>query len=91
MDEKIVKLLFDIKMAISEIDSFLSEKPVTIANYRNNQQLKRAVERDLEIIGEAVSKILSMERNFPLENAHKITGLRNQIIHAYDNISDEMI
>jgi uncharacterized protein with HEPN domain len=29
--------------------------------------------------------------NFPIDNARKIVGLRNQIIHAYDNISDENI
>lgn len=56
--------------------------------------LKRAVERDLEIIGEAINRILKKDSSF--EN--KITnvklifgGLRNQVIHAYDSISDENI
>lgn len=53
--------------------------------------LKRAVERDLEIIGEAVNRILKRDPEFPIEYAKKIVGLRNQIIHAYDNISDENI
>jgi uncharacterized protein with HEPN domain len=53
--------------------------------------LKRAVERNLEIIGEAVNRILKGNPQFSILNVKKIVGLRNQIIHAYDNISDENI
>ena len=53
--------------------------------------LKRAIERNLEIIGEAINRILKEDPDFPIENAKKIIGLRNQIIHGYDSISDENI
>ncbi|MEI7503098.1 MAG: HepT-like ribonuclease domain-containing protein [Paludibacter sp.] len=53
--------------------------------------LKRAIERNLEIIGEAVTRILREEPEFPLENAKRIIGLRNQIILGYDSVSDENI
>jgi len=55
--------------------------------------LKRAVERDLEIIGEAISRIIKRYPTFEnkITNAKAIIGLRNQVIHAYDNISDENI
>jgi len=55
--------------------------------------LKRAVERDLEIIGEAMNRILTRNSAFLLKitNSKSIVGLRNQVIHAYDNISDENI
>ncbi len=55
--------------------------------------LKRAVERDLEIIGEAVNRIIKQDSNYidQISNAKAIVGLRNQVIHAYDNISDENI
>ena len=55
--------------------------------------LKRAVERDLEIIGEALNRIIKREPDFEVKitNAKAIIGLRNQVIHAYDNISDENI
>ncbi len=91
MDEKILKYLFDIKIAIDEIDLFLSVEKRTFENYKNNLLLKRGIERNLEIIGEAVNRILKMDVNFEIANAKKIIGLRNQIIHAYDNISDENI
>jgi len=91
MDEKILKLLFDIKKAIKEIDGFFDVYPLTFDHYRENILLKRAVEREFEIIGEAVNRILKIEENFPIDNARNIIGLRNQVIHAYDAISDENI
>jgi len=91
MNEKILKWLFDIRAAIDEIESFFEEYPKDFNQYKSNLILKRAVERDLEIIGEAVNRIINQNENFPIENAKRIIGLRNQIIHAYDNISDESI
>jgi uncharacterized protein with HEPN domain len=49
------------------------------------------VERNIEIIGEAVSRILKIDPNFKLENAKNIIATKNRIIHSYDNISDEVI
>lgn len=91
MDEKILKWLYDIKDAIEEIESYFSDYPKDFRSYQKNTLLKRAIERDLEIIGEAVNRILRQDMNFPIENAKRIIGLRNQIIHAYDSISDENI
>lgn len=45
----------------------------------------------MEIIGEAVNRILHKQPDIPIKNAKSIVGLRNQIIHSYDNISDENI
>jgi uncharacterized protein with HEPN domain len=91
MDERILKWLYDIQEAINEIDSYFSEHPKDFNHYKSNILLKRAIERDLEIIGEAISRILKTAPDFPIENAKRIIGLRNQIIHAYDSISDENI
>ncbi len=91
MDERILKWLYDIKSAIEEIESYFVEIPRDFNQYSANLILKRAVERDLEIVGEAVNRILKQDPDFPIINAKRIVGLRNQIIHAYDNISDENI
>ena len=55
--------------------------------------LKRAVERNLEIIGEALNRILKQNPKIAnqITNSKAIISLRNQVIHAYDNISDENI
>ena len=93
MDERILKWLFDIKIAIEEIDSYFENQEKDFFKYRKNIMLKRAIERNLEIIGEAMNRILKRDSSFESEisNAKAIIGLRNQVIHAYDNISDENI
>ncbi len=91
MNEKILKCLYDIKFANDEIDSYFINREKRFEEYSKDTILKRAIERDLEIIGEAINRILAIEPEFPIQNARKIIGLRNQIIHAYDNISDENI
>jgi len=45
----------------------------------------------LEIIGEAVNRILKKDKDFKLDNAQKIIGTRNRIIHGYDKVSDDLI
>jgi len=53
--------------------------------------LRRATERNLEIIGEAVRKILEIEPTIEITPVKNIIGLRNLISHAYDSIEPEMI
>jgi uncharacterized protein with HEPN domain len=91
MNEKVLKSLFDIKIAIQEIDSFLPQEKLSLSDYKKNLLLKRAIERNLEIIGEAMNRILKEDQDFPIKEAFRIVGLRNQIIHGYDSISDENI
>lgn len=93
MDERILKWLYDIKMAIDEINGYFEKEPKDFLQYQKNLMLKRAIERNLEIIGEAMHRILQRDNKFSakIPNARAIVGLRNQVIHAYDNISDENI
>lgn len=93
MDERILKWLYDIKLAIEEIDSFFETNERNFIAYKQNILLKRAVEREFEIIGEAVNRIIKRDSSFSakIQDAQNIIGLRNQVIHAYDNISDENI
>ncbi len=90
MDINIKTWLLDIQRSIDEIFEFLGERRDFIA-YQKDLETKKAVERNLEIIGEAVNRILKTDSSFPLENAKNIIGTRNRIIHSYDNISDELI
>lgn len=93
MDERVLKWLFDIKFAIIEIESYFDGQERDFYVYRNNIMLKRAIERDLELIGEAMNRILKYDPSIEtmITEAKSIVGLRNQVIHSYDNISDENI
>jgi len=53
--------------------------------------LKRAVARNIVIIGEAMNRILKEMPDIAIKESHRIAGLRDQIIHGYDSISDENI
>lgn len=90
MSKKIQKWLLDIRASIEAIQSFLSDNP-DFEYYQNNLMLRRAVERELEILGEAVNRILKQQPDYPLTDARRIVDLRNHIIHRYDNVSDEII
>ncbi len=91
--KEFLKWIYDIYLALNEIDSYFKNTEKDFFEYRKNTMLKRAIERYLEIIGEAVNRILKRDSSFEknISNAKAIIGLRNQVIHAYDNISDENI
>jgi len=76
MDEKILKWLYDIKGAIDEIEGYFTNFPKDFEHYKSNIILKRAVERDLEIIGEAVNRIIKRDPDFPIENAVQISWIK---------------
>jgi len=91
MDSEIKTWLFDILESINEIDGYFENQPKRFENYTNDTRTKRAVERDIEIIGEAANRIFKKGKGFSLENIQKIIGTRNRIIHGYDKISDDLI
>lgn len=91
MDIELKVWLQDIITAINEIDSFFADRPRVFEAFKQDIKTKRAVERNLEIIGEAVSRVLRKDSSLLISNSKKIIGTRNRIIHGYDNISDEMI
>jgi uncharacterized protein with HEPN domain len=90
MDIRIQASLLDIKLCIEEIYEFLGERRDFIA-YKSYLKTKKAVERNIEIIGEAMNRILKVDKDFPIPNAKNSIGTRNRIIHSYDNISDDVI
>ena len=91
MNEDVKVWLYDIFQSINEIESYYENKPKIFREYVSDIKTKRAVERNLEIIGEAVNRILRKDESIRLKNAKKIVGTRNRIIHGYDKISDELI
>jgi len=91
MDNDIKTWLYDILQTVNEVDSFFENKPRIFSDYVKDLRTKRAVERNIEIIGEAVNRILKKDKDFSLENAQLIIGARNRIAHGYDKISDALI
>lgn len=68
MNEKILKYLYDVKLAIDEIDTFFIDNEKRYEEYQKNILLKRAIERNLEIIGEAIKRILCHNLRLIMKN-----------------------
>lgn len=64
MDNDIKTWLYDILQSINEIDSYYNNKPVIFEEYVSDIKTKRAIERNLEIIGEAANRILKKRQGF---------------------------
>ena len=79
MQIEIKSCLYDILNAINEIDTFFVDTKFTFEIYRRDIRIKRAVERNIEIIGEAMNRILTLDDSFQLSNARKIVDTRNRI------------
>lgn len=74
--------LIDIKDTVHEALSFV--EGCTYESYTEDRMLQRALQRDLEIIGEAAAKVSrDLQHDFPQLPWDKMRGNRNQLIHAY--------
>ena len=91
MDNNIKTWLFDILSSINEIESYFIDRPKEFKVYENDVRTKRAVERNIEIIGEAMNRILKEDSEIIISNSRKIVDVRNRIIHGYDSVSDDVI
>lgn len=81
---------FDILNAIHEIELFLTDTPSFTA-YETDLKTRRAIERNLEIIGEAMHRIQNKNPSLIFTNSRKIIETRNRIIHGYDAVSNEIL
>lgn len=88
---EIQKLLFDIRQACHQLDAFTSGR--SLEDYKRDPMLRSAVERQFEIIGEALSQ--AIQRDPALEKeisaTRRIIAFRNRLIHRYASVADEVV
>jgi len=90
MKPEIKKHLYDVNVSINSIFEYLGNKR-DFKEYLNNKLLRRAIEREIEIIGEAINRILKQYPDLKIENARRIVDTRNWVIHGYDKVDDVII
>jgi len=90
MENAIQTWLEDILKSIDEIYEFLPEKRI-YHEFRKDLKTRKAIERNIEIIGEAVNRILNVNPVIDITNVRKIVDTRNRIIHGYDSVSEDII
>ena len=71
MDERIKVWLLDIIKAIEEIENFFKDYPNDYTIFEKDLLRRRAVERNTEIMGEAINRIFKVDPNFPLIEVKK--------------------
>ena len=90
MDNEIKKYLFDIQESIDSIQNYLGDKR-DFKIYMSDKMLRRAIEREFEIIGEAMSRIEKLDSTIEISGKRQIISMRNRVIHGYDKIDNEII
>jgi uncharacterized protein with HEPN domain len=87
----VVKLLDDMAESAAAIQSFTRGR--TESDDHTDRQLRRATEREFEIIGEALHRLLQKAPALAHRISHtpKIVGFRNVLAHGYDSIRDPAV
>lgn len=85
------KLLQDILERIEAIQQ--DNQGIDVAGYQANRLLRFATERQFEIIGEAVSRLLRADAALAarISDYRKIIDFRNAITHGYDLVDDQLV
>ncbi|MES2661490.1 MAG: HepT-like ribonuclease domain-containing protein [Verrucomicrobiota bacterium] len=91
MNPKTIKRLEDSKDACVRIRQFL--KDVSLDTFLGSALLQSAVERQLEIIGEALGAGAKEDDSLveTIPDLPRIVGLRNRLIHGYDSVDSELV
>lgn len=82
--------LKDIDLSIEEIREFLPV-PAGFNAFQKDKKSRKAVERNIEIIGEAMKRIMNIDPNILISDSRRIIDTRNRIIHGYDTVSADVI
>ncbi len=89
MPHSVRKLLLDIQLACEEIQLFTKAK--TFEQFKGDRLLQLAIEREFEIIGEALARLERLDEEMlriKVPEYRKIIGFRNIIAHGYDIVDD---
>ncbi|MFP4393663.1 MAG: DUF86 domain-containing protein [Anaerolineales bacterium] len=85
------KLVYDVDQAVNLITEFTADKE--FEDYATDVMLRSAVERQFEIVGEALNRLkqVDMQLLSRISDYHRIIGFRNVLAHGYDVVSDEIV
>ena len=91
MQPKTPKLLDDVRDAAAFIWQVTDGK--TLEAYGADRLLRQAVERNFEIIGEAISRLARVDPDIAarIGDHPQIIAFRNVLIHGYDLINDAQV
>jgi uncharacterized protein with HEPN domain len=91
MQLEVRKYLFDIEQAAALLLQFVAGK--TLDDYLKDRLLQSGVERQFEIIGEAINRLAKLDPNVAkrITDHQKIISFRNILIHGYADIDGQLV
>lgn len=89
--DKLSKYLFDALEACQEIEEETNLRGRSFDVFCNERVYRKFVERNFEIIGEAINRVLKIDSEIPISSARKIVNTRNLVIHSYDSLDKEIL
>jgi uncharacterized protein with HEPN domain len=90
MELEIKKYLFDIRESLESIEKYLGDRR-DFKVYISDKMLRRAIEREFEIVGEAMGRIEKLDSTINISSKKQIINMRNRVIHGYDKIDNEIV
>lgn len=91
MDERIKKYMEDILLCITEIEGATERFGKQYKIFESDIVFRKFIERNIEIIGEAINRILKITPDIKISSARKIVDTRNYVIHAYDSLKSDIL
>lgn len=91
MDDRVLKYLSDISTCISQIEDALDRFGRNYETFESDIVFRMFVERNIEIMGEAMGRILKIHPDVKISAARKIVDTRNFVIHAYDSLNPDIL
>lgn len=91
MDKSVKKYLNDMLQAISEIEVAQERFGRRYEIFERDVVFRKFVERNIEILGEAMNRILKIDRQIDITSARKIVDTRNYVTHAYDSLKPDIL
>lgn len=91
MQREAKKYLYDVQQAVGLIREFTDGK--TFTDYQSNAMMRAAVEREFEIIGEAMTHLAKLDPQLVsrISEYEQIIGFRNRLIHGYADVNDRAV
>ncbi len=91
LPSRALKYILDIDSVIREIEEVKESVKNDFDIFKQDLKATRAIERQLEIIGEAATKLHQIDPSVKITGIKSIISLRNYIIHAYDSVDLEIL
>ena len=85
------KYLYDIHHAIGLLKQFTVGK--SFGDYERDAMLRAAVEREFEIIGEALGQLTKLDEPVAIRISwhQRIIAFRNVLVHQYADVDDRLV